>query len=386
MSTFSPARSLTSWSPEWLVELAQHLVEAEEREAPCLLDFSDSALAGSSTPTGVRLHIPSVMVVANLLVGRFRHLPIAVRIPDSKALNLQLARGGLFFALANRDHVAWAEDAPDEWERAAEGWVRPFHPNDARMCREALVDTQHLEADSWIVQAAFQRYLLSLMHPHKRPPQHLYGELRRIAGRWLSGRLDVRYGSAMSATLVDCVEVFYQIVVNVPDHAGLDRQPGGSSLGQVYATLGGGRDSHNRLHLSVLDNGLGIPSQVKAKYRDRARRAEDALRDAVLGNLPRRTGGRGVGLSLVRQIAGQYTEGHREVGGASRIRIVTSGDEPMSAACLDWDADTESPTTSTIEGLPVVGTIVWVSLGLEQRTRAADGDQLRLTLGAPAAV
>ena len=384
--TVPPAACLTSWSPEWLAELAQDLLEAEEREAPYLLDFSDGVLAGSSTPTGVRLHIPSVMVVANLLVGRFRHLPIAVRLPDSKALNLQLARGGLFFALANRGGVTWADDVPEEWDRAAEGWIRPFHPNDETMCREALVDTRSPEADSWIVRAAFQRYLLSLMHPHLRPPQHLYRDLRRIAGSWLSGRLDVAPRSEMSSTLVDCVEVFYQIVVNIPDHAGLAREPAGCSLGQVYATLGGGRDSHNRLHFSVLDNGLGIPRQVNAKYRDHERSAEEALQDAVAGNLPRRTGGRGVGLDLVRRIASEYTEGHRGVGGAGRIRIVTSGDEHMSAACLDWDAGRELPATSTIEGVPVVGTIVGVSLGLEQRTRASDSDQLELTLGAPAAV
>lgn len=386
MRTVPPAVCLTSWSPEWLAELALDLARAEERETPYLLDFSDGVLAGSSTPTDVRLHIPSVMVVANLLVGRFRHLPIAVRIPDSKALNLQLARGGLFFALANRERVTWADDAPEEWDRAAEGWIRPFHPNDEKMCREALVATKNLEASSWIVRAAFQRYLLSLMHPHQRPPQHLYRDLRRIAGSWLSGRLDVAPRSEMSSTLVDCVEVFYQIVVNIPDHAGLATEPAGCSLGQVYATLGGGRDSHNRLHFSVLDNGLGIPRQVNAKYRDRARSAEDALRDAVAGNLPRRAGGRGVGLDLVRRIASEYTEGHRGVGGASRIRIVTIGDEPMSAACLDWDAGRELPATSTIEGLPVMGTIAWVSLGLEQRTRTSDGEQLELTLGAPAAV
>ena len=361
-------------------------MQAEERQSPLLLDLSDDALAGSSTPVGVRLHIPSVMVLANLLVGRFRHLPMTVRVPDSKALNLQLARGGFFFALANRPGVTWADDAPEEWDRVAEAWTRPFHPNDEKMCREALVDTRHVEADSWIARAAFQSYLLSLLHPHERPAQQLYGELRQIAGSWLSGRLDVASRSEMSATLVDCIELFHQIVVNVPDHAGLARELAGCSLGQIYATRGGGHDSHNRLHFSVLDNGLGIPHQVNAKYRDRSRGAEDALRDAVAGNLPRRPAGRGVGLSLVRRIASEYTAGHRGVGGASRIRIVTNGDEPMSAGSLDWEAGSDMPETSTIRGLPVRGTLVWVSLGLEQRTRTSDSDQLELTLGVPAAV
>ena len=66
-----------------------------------------------------------------------------------------------------------------------------------------------------------KRYLLSVMHPHNRPARHLRHDLRQIAGRWLSSRLHVKPGSEMVGTLTDCLEVFYQIVVNVPDHASL---------------------------------------------------------------------------------------------------------------------------------------------------------------------
>ena len=115
----------------------------------------------------------------------------------------------------------------------AEAWTRPFHPHDEKMCREALVETKSLEADPWVSRSAFQGYLLSLLHPHRRPPQQLYGELRQIAGSWLSGRLDVASRSEMNATLVDCVELFHQIVVNIPDHAGLADDLASCSLGQI---------------------------------------------------------------------------------------------------------------------------------------------------------
>ena len=264
------------------------------------------------------------------------------------------------------------------WSRAAKDWVHPFHPSDTRMRRAALVDIKDPEHDSWVVRAAFQRYLLSVMHPHNRLARDLRRDLRQIAGRWLSGRLNIKPGSEMVATLGNCLELFYQIVVNVPDHASLRRDPAGCSLGQVYATLGGGRDSHNRLHFTVLDNGVGLPGRVRKLYKDRERSAEEALRDAVMGRLPRPVGGRGIGLDLVRRIASQYNEGLRGVGGASSIRMVTSGDADGSASSLEWRSDSDGPDTASINHLPIQGTLVWVTLGLEHRIPEQDSHQLEL--------
>lgn len=324
------------------------------------------------------------MVVSNLLVGRFREVPVDVRIPDSRGLNLQLARGGFFFALANRPRVIWTGGPPEAWSRTARDWVHPFHPSDTEMRRAALVDVKDPEDESWVVRAAFQRYLLSVMHPHKRPARHLRHDLRQIAGRWLSSRLHVKPGSEMASALRDCFTVFYQIIVNVPDHASLLSKPTGCSLGQAYATLGGGRESHNRLHFTVLDNGIGLPQRVNVLYTDRKRNAKEALRDAVMGRLPRPPGGRGVGLDLVRRIARQYAEGTRGVGGASRIQIVTNGDEHNSACYLDWNADSDGPNASSVEGLPVHGTLVCVSLGLRHRIPDERSHQLELTFTEPA--
>lgn len=379
------ARNFTKFDVVGLADLAGGLAEAEHSGSTCVLDLSDEAVAESASPSAVRLAIPSVMVVSNLLMGRFKELPVDIKFPQSRCLNLQLARGGFFFALANRKGVSWVGTQPEEWSRTAKDWVNPFHPSDERMRREVLVDVKDPETDSWVVRAAFQRYLLSVMHPHNRPARHLRRDLRQIAGRWLSSRLHVKPGSDMVSTLHDCLEVFYQIVVNVPDHASLRNQTNGCSLGQVYATLGGGRDSHNRLHFTVLDNGLGIPRRVRSIYKDRDRSAEEALGDAVMGRLPRPPGGRGIGLDLVRRIAGEYTEGLRGVGGASSIHIVTNGDAPGSASHLEWNPDSETPETSSVEGLPVQGTLVWVTLGLEHRIPDQNSHQLELTFAEPIA-
>ena len=253
------------------------------------------------------------------------------------------------------------------------------------MRRAALVDVLDPNRESWVVRAAFQRYLLSVMHPHRRPSGYLYEDLRQIAGRWLSGRLDISPGSEMVSTLSDCLEVFYEIVVNVPDHASLRSKVSGCSLGQVYATLGGGRHSYNRLHFSVIDNGIGLPNRVSKLYPGSLRSAEQALRDAVMGRLPQRLGGRGLGLDRVRTIALQYKEGLRGVGGATRIRIVTNGDGGDNASQLDWRADSDDPTISTLEAVPIRGTLVWVSLGLAHRFPTHRAHQLELTFAEPVA-
>jgi len=373
------ASSLTTFDVPSLAGFATLFEQAEIRGSECVLDLADEAIAGNANPSAVRLSIPSVMVLSNLLVGRYREVPLKVRIPESRGLNLQLARGGFFFALANRKGVRWEKEIPEQWGQISEAWTNPFHPNDSQMRRRALVEIKDPEQDSWVIRSAFQRYLLSVMHPHNYYASSLRQELGRIAGRWLSSRMGVKPGSEMVATLTDCFEIFYQIVVNVPDHASLRSNREGCSLGQVYVTLGGGRDSHNRLHFTVLDNGAGLPQRVNELYQDKKRDAEGALRDAVMGNLPRRAAGRGIGLDLVRRIANQYTEGIRGVGGASTICFVTSGDCVGSASWLEWGPGFEEPRMSTVESLPVQGTLGWVSLGLEHRIPDHENAQLELT-------
>ncbi len=383
MERVEPASCLTSWNPDGLARLASHLAEAESKGCPCTLDLSDEAIAGSSSPAAVRLDIPSVMVAANLLVGRFQDLPVEVQLPCSNGLNLQLARGGLFFALAKREgRVAWSGGAPEAWEKVARTWIQPFHPNDEAMYRNALVDVRDVEREPWVVRAAFQRYLLSVIHPHLRPAYSLRADLDEIAQRWLSMRLDIPQGSKLVSTLRDCAAIFYEICVNVPDHAGLGGNSSGVSLGQIYVTLGGGRDSYNRLHMSVADNGVGLPQRVNERYPKLIRTSEQALLDAIMGNLPRREAGRGVGLGLVREIADQYAQGERDVGGPSSIHIITNGDDEHSTSEIRWEAGAD-PAVAGVRDLPVQGTLVWVCLGLERRTPFDDYHQAELTFAEP---
>ena len=377
-------KCLTSWDPACLPELSGAMLDAEQAGSQIYLDLSEESLASVETPSAVRLNTSSVQVLVNLLLGRYRDLPIEIRLPQNRGINLQLARGGLFFCLSNRSNVHWTEGEPAGWDKVVPTWVRPFHPNDTRMYREALATKHDLSQEDWVVRAAFQRYLLSVIHPHRRPAQSLKHELDKIARRWLSGRLGVHQGSVLISTLMDCAEVFYEIVVNVPDHAGIGMKNTGASLGQLYATLGGGRESCNRLNFSAIDNGVGLPQRVNEKFQDRHRNASEALVDSVTGKLPRRVGGRGVGLTKVREISSRYSEMTQHEAGKSQLRIITRSDTSNASEYLEWGGDSESPSTDTIAELPIEGTLVWVSLALERRTESKDiADQLELTFAEP---
>lgn len=75
MERLASARSLTTFDVAGLAQFARQLEAAELRGTACELDLSNQAVAGSVSPTAVRLSIPSVMVLSNLLVGRFRDVP-----------------------------------------------------------------------------------------------------------------------------------------------------------------------------------------------------------------------------------------------------------------------------------------------------------------------
>ena len=83
------AALLGKWDPLPLTEVALELRWAQTNDRSCHLDLSEESLVGTGSPSALRLFIPSVMTLANLLVGRYRNVPVTVRLPESRGLNLQ---------------------------------------------------------------------------------------------------------------------------------------------------------------------------------------------------------------------------------------------------------------------------------------------------------
>ncbi len=345
-------------------EISQQFRGRESQGVSYRLDLSDSAICGGAEPSAVRLHTRSVMTLANLISGRFRRLSLKVRLPDADSINRQLARGGIFHAMARRAGPTRVENEPAEWLETMESWNRDFHPSDCRMRRDALVDSKFEPSQARSMRAAFQRQLFSVIQPHMRRAIEVGDDMQPLASTWLADTLGVASSSEAGIQIDDYLGAFQQIVVNICEHARIEDTEGGSSLAQIYATYGGGERSLNRLQFMVVDNGCGLSKSLPERYRDKPRNAAESLTDALMGKLPGFDGARGRGLKYVRETA---LAGHRSSGSGvtpNRISVITVGDAPDSAAVMSWSADSADPAVQQYEGVPVVGTLVMVSLGL----------------------
>ena len=358
------AQALVQDRFENFCDVSQHLKARESQGVSYLLDLSDSAICGTADSSAIRLNTPSVMTLANLISGRFRRLSLKVRLPNADSINRQLARGGIFHAIARRPGPTHIENEPAEWLETMESWNRDFHPSDCQMRRDALVDSKIEPSPTRSMRAAFQKQLFSVIQPHMRKAIEVGDDMQPLASTWLTDRLGVTSSSEVSIQIDDYLGAFQQIVVNICEHARIEDTRGGSSLAQIYATYGGGERSLNRLQLMVVDNGYGLSKSLPERYRDRRRNATESLTDALMGNLPGFSGARGRGLKYVRETA---MANHRSSGSGvtpNRISVITVGDATDSAAVMTWSADSADPAVQQYEGVPVTGTLVMVSLGL----------------------
>lgn len=356
-------------------DISQRFRERESQGVSYLLDLSDNVICGSADPSAIRLQTPSVMILANLISGRYRRLSLKVRLPTADSINRQLARGGIFHAIARRVGSTQIENEPPEWFETMESWNRDFHPDDCQMQRHALVDSKVEFSVTRSMRAAFQKHLFSVIQPHMRKAIDVGDDMQPLASTWLTDRFGVPSNSEASTQIDDYLGAFQQIVVNVCEHARIEDTEGGSSLAQIYATYGGGERSLNRLQLMVVDNGYGLSKSLPERYTDKHRNAAESLNDALMGKLPGFYGARGRGLKYVRETAmANYRSSDSSVM-PNRITLITVGDAPDSAAVMSWSADSAAPTVQQFEEVPVRGTLVMVSLGL--RLRSSSGESAR---------
>jgi hypothetical protein len=74
-------------------------------------------------------------------------------------------------------------------------------------------------------------------------------------------------GSARTRFYGDVDQVLYEVISNVHEWAEAEM-----AIAACSVTLGGGAESHNRLHIVVMDNGVGIPERVSRQRTERGLR------------------------------------------------------------------------------------------------------------------
>lgn len=334
---------------------------------PLHLDLSDEALSGGDSPSGVRLNSASVLVLANLLL-QVDCEDLSFSLPVNRGLVMQLTRGGFFFAMARCSVL----DEPE-----ARNWIESFDPNSSAE-RQLALGWPDISKDDFFATSAVQRYLYSFVNPHKRPAQDVHSEVFwTLLQPWLNRRLSLTAKNALGTKklIKDAGRVTVELIDNVAEHAELGES--GVSLSQVWATLGGGSQSFNRLHFSAMDTGIGIGESLAGQGFGHD--FESLVLHAVSGELPIRETGRTYGYRNITKIARRLRDqdGH----GPSEITVLTNHPgQSGNALEIAFSSAADSFSSKVIEGLPIRGTIVLISLGLGTRVELKDEtDQLELT-------
>jgi hypothetical protein len=316
---------------------------------------------------GAHLDLTGVALLSNLLLTVERRRVLEVTMPTADPALRQLARGGLWFALAQRSAT---RTTSAEHEGAlfpsvpsiasVDAWRRRWDPSDQGFRSRAwgLVSGQDNPYD--LVQAEF----VSFVNPHMSVGrERLVQELNENVARGWMDRL--RAAPPLAAAASEAVtELLYNLSAHafapLPAKAPVRDVPTDRrfALLNLFTTSGGGGD---RLHIVVSDTGHGIPATLRPKF---ARRHRDGLGDdgnllalMLAGSLP--PYGRAEGRGFPRLV-----EFVRRFGGA--LHLVTSGRTELGTTLHGQVDSNGEPQVESLPTLDVAGTMVRVSLVLER--------------------
>jgi hypothetical protein len=273
-------------SPALFRALAAGLGTSRIRGQAFPFDLQESSPGGR----GRAVDATTVMMVSDLLLGEFRDVPIAYTLPPDPR-RLQLARGGLLFALA--------QGRPDDEDLVS--WLEPWHPT-SHLYRQALL--RYEDNDSVARLPSVEADMLTLVNPHRHGASEDQATIiTNYVESWLYRRsraLGDPHEASPAAGVYAAGEVVRQLFLNIREYAALDRDDtdprGSTSLIQVFFTRGGGLRGANRLYLLVLDTGVGLPARVRELQGDPDLPATKTVVGVLDGTFRRHRPNRGWGL------------------------------------------------------------------------------------------
>lgn len=259
-------------------ELLEYLQRAVSDCAPLSLDLR-SLDEGKASARRVGSWWASSLT--NLLAGHFSDLPLRVALPVSRGVQLQLLRGGLYHALAQRpghvDYTASDGFIEDALRCSAGDWTPKTGPV---LFGEAsgtpVSERSYLYANTYARAESgyFRRYEGSAAFPFlgeiiPRPLASAGREARRMFLLW-------------------ACKALVEVLDNLSTHAFNRRDANFDAdwLGPMVVDRArscllvgvttGGTDSYDRLHFIALDNGFGIPRTMRWKHPAPLQSAESA--------------------------------------------------------------------------------------------------------------
>ena len=262
-----------------------------------------------------------IEILSNELLGELASTKLVIRPPATRRGRTTLERAGLSFAIAQRRPTSTSirnvESYDETWP--ADDWSRTWSPADSHFHRRLFREDD--EPDE-LVRHTF----LTFLNPHHHICSGRLGiELADYqAHPWVVKLLrhvrgDTSTNEYQSRRLIRKIDaITYELVENL-DHA-FPRQPRSSStaLGalkksyvQLYRTSGGGKSSHDRLHLVVADTGIGVISSLRSKlgpavpHNDHS--AEELISRLLEGTLPSYGRDAGRGYRKIIDVVGEFS-------------------------------------------------------------------------------
>ena len=253
------------------------LHKAEVQAATVVFDFSPLDRSGASHR---RLSTTWILAFGNLLLGRYSGIPIRVVLPKQRGVQLQLLRNTLFFSIAQRRAEFAVSDPSDDTIQALDRCSGSWSPRRGPVLFEEapgtrLAQRSYLYANTHARAEAgyFRRYQGSAAFPW----------LGKVVPRPMSCTGSEVRESFLTETSTSMVEVLDNVSTHAfnvldADYRAEWLEPGISRQARsclMVSTTKGGRDSHDRFHIVVTDNGLGIGRTMRWKHSAAIQNTDD---------------------------------------------------------------------------------------------------------------
>ena len=265
------AHEVTGTADRDVQNLLAALRRAASNDAPLDLDMSALDKGNASARRVGPWWIASV---TNLLAGRFSDLPLRITLPAERGVQLQLLRGGLYQALAQRPGSVDYTVIDGTSEAALEASTGAWTP------QKGPVPVLFEEASG--THAGGRSYLYANTHSRAES-----GYFRRYQGSaafpFLGDAIPRPLASAgrelHQMFLLSACEALVEVLDNFSSHAfnrlvsSFDADWLGPTIIDrarsclLVSVTTGGTNSYDRLHFIALDNGFGIPRTMRWKHR-----------------------------------------------------------------------------------------------------------------------
>jgi len=329
--------------PESLIAITEELIAASEREAgrPVIVDFS--SLKGRNTS----VELPWGAVLSNILASRFGDTPLGAALPADHSARVQLARAGVYFALARNRRFDWTS-LRGGTDRIVRRWSRDWAPAEVQ---QPLFRIDSVQGDEQPAPATVEPDIVAFLNPDRVPPTVMADDsaavifpwLRDLVGRTATGTSRLDRGMQQDISLV-----VFELLGNVREHARLGRH--NQCAMNLFVTDGG---HGSRLYLTVSDTGVGMPKTLARISYPEGAEADERVAAAFDGRLPTRERDRGRGL-------------HRITGLVERLSgrlFVATGPTPHGAVVVQHTGGAGVPVTARfVPNLEVAGTVVMLTL------------------------